>query len=44
MRAGALTLGLLCALGVPAGIWSLAILMSPDIIAMFSATQEQRAY
>jgi hypothetical protein len=33
-----------CALGVPVGIWSLAILMSPDIIAMFSAAQEQRAY
>ncbi len=32
-----------CALGIPVGIWSLAVLMSPDIIAIFSAVQEQRS-
>jgi hypothetical protein len=30
-----------CALGIPVGIWSLTVLMSPDIISMFSAAREQ---
>lgn len=30
-----------CTLGIPVGIWSLMILMSPDVISMFSAAQSQ---
>jgi hypothetical protein len=30
-----------CAAGVPVGIWSLAVLMTPDIISIFSAAQTQ---
>ena len=32
-----------CALGLPVGIWSLMILMSPAIISTFSAGQVQRS-
>jgi len=31
-----------CVAGVPVGIWSLAVLMSSDIISIFSAAHQQR--
>jgi hypothetical protein len=30
-----------CVAGIPVGLWSLAVLMSPDIISIFSAAQSQ---
>jgi len=30
-----------CVVGIPVGLWSLSILMSPDIISMFNANQSQ---
>lgn len=32
-----------CVVGLPVGIWSLAVLMSPEIISMFSANQQQQS-
>ena len=32
-----------CALGIPVGIWSLSVLMSPTVIAIFSATAQQES-
>jgi hypothetical protein len=31
-----------CALGIPVGIWSLCVLMSPDIISLFSTAQTEQ--
>jgi hypothetical protein len=31
-----------CALGIPVGIWSLSVLMSPDTISLFSAAQAEQ--
>jgi len=30
-----------CVLGIPVGLWSLAVLMSPDVITIFSAVKSQ---
>ncbi|MBW8884078.1 MAG: hypothetical protein JF612_04715 [Planctomycetia bacterium] len=30
-----------CVVGIPVGLWSLAVLMSPDIITIFSAARSQ---
>ena len=30
-----------CVLGIPVGIWSLTVLMTPDVISIFSAVKEQ---
>jgi hypothetical protein len=31
-----------CALGIPVGIWSLSVLMSPNVISIFSAAQTEQ--
>ena len=33
--------GCCCVLGLPVGIWSLTVLMSPDVISIFSAAKAQ---
>jgi hypothetical protein len=32
-----------CALGMPVGIWSLCVLMSPDVMSTFSAAQAEQS-
>jgi len=32
-----------CALGIPVGIWSLSVLMSPNVISIFSASAQQES-
>jgi hypothetical protein len=32
-----------CALGIPVGIWSLSVLMSPNVISIFAATAQQES-
>jgi len=32
-----------CAAGIPVGIWSLMVLMSPDVISIFSASQMEQS-
>jgi len=31
-----------CAIGAPVGIWSLAVLMSPEIISIFTAAKGEQ--
>jgi hypothetical protein len=31
-----------CVLGAPVGLWSMTVLMSPEIITMFNANKQQQ--